>query len=224
MDGNHRRTGADSASARLRHARRHAAANRSVCGTAAKHRRHTLGPAVLLANGPVALTSILVFGSLSSIATPGSAEWIEMAIWLAIYSGVIQLFLGAFKTGKVAYLVSQPVIIGFVSAAAIIIISTQLPGLLGVELHPGNWLNGSGPLLAVRSSWIITAASGIAALELLLLLRRFFPRFPGVLIVTVAGIFFSWAVDFAAYGGAIVGNLPAGLPDCRTAGLPDCRT
>ncbi|MDB5770542.1 MAG: hvsT, partial [Burkholderia sp.] len=79
------------------------------------------GSSALLAVGPVALTSLLVFGSLSSLATPGSAEWVTLAIWLALYAGLIQLLLGVFRLGRIADLVSQPVVTGFINAAAIII-------------------------------------------------------------------------------------------------------
>src|SRR5262245_46659646 len=44
------------------------------------------GSSALLVIGPVALTGLLVFGSLSSLAEPGSAQWVALAVWLAIYS------------------------------------------------------------------------------------------------------------------------------------------
>jgi SulP family sulfate permease len=65
------------------------------------------GSSALLAVGPVALTSLLVFGSLSPLAAPASAEWVALAIWLSLYSGIIQLLLGTLKMGRIACLVSQ---------------------------------------------------------------------------------------------------------------------
>lgn len=170
------------------------------------------GSSSLLATGPVALTSILVFGSLSSIAEPGSTRWITMAIWLAMYSGLIQLLLGLFKTGKVTYLVSQPVTTGFINAAAIIIIFAQLPALLGMGLHIRDWANNGSPLFSVQPGWEITALFGGIALVALFSLRHFLPKFPAMLGVTALAIFLSWAIDYAGYGGATVGALPRGLP------------
>jgi SulP family sulfate permease len=169
------------------------------------------GSSALLAVGPVALTSILVFGSLSVFAAPGSAQWIAMAIWLALYSGVIQFLLGALRLGRTAYLVSQPVITGFINAAAVIIIASQLPSLLGVSFAwwpEGGWMVG----VTTSSATSVTAAYGCTALLLLLLLKRFVPRLPGVLIVTLVGIGASRLLGYAAQGGAVVGLVPAGLP------------
>jgi SulP family sulfate permease len=172
------------------------------------------GSSALLAVGPVALTSLLVFGSLSPLALPGSAEWVALAIWLALYSGLIQLLLGVFRLGRIADLVSQPVVTGFINAAAIIIIFSQLPDLLGLpELFSRNFAAEFNRLLATPSTTLlVTAAFGCGALALLLAFKRFAPRFPGILMVAVLGIAGSWALDYVAYGGAIVGTVPAGIP------------
>ena len=174
------------------------------------------GSSALLAVGPVALTSILVFGSLSSLATPGSVEWIALAIWLALYSGLIQFALGAAQMGKITYLVSQPVITGFMNAAALIIICSQLPHLFGVQFNSGvifsSVFDGSSSLLILSPASLMTTAFGCTALAALLLLKRFVPQWPGLLIVTVLGVLASHVLDFAGAGGAIVGPLSAGLP------------
>ena len=170
------------------------------------------GSAVLLAVGPVALTSILVFGSLAPIAVPGSAQWVALAIWLALYSGLMQFLLGAFRMGRIADLVSQPVVTGFISAAAIIIILSQVPGLTGVSLHPIAWAGGQSALWAIPPGWLITSGFGMAALVALLAIKRAAPHAPGMLIVTALGIAGSWLLDYAGHGGAIVGKLPTGLP------------
>lgn len=171
------------------------------------------GSSALLAIGPVALTSFLVVGTLSPLALPGSAEWVALAIWLSIYSGVIQFFLGAFKLGGIAALVSQPVITGFINAAAIIIIISQLPALVGVpDLFSRDVTGTIDRALADPSLLLMTVAFGGGSLMLLLGFRHFLPRFPAILLVTVAGIAASWALDFASHGGAIVGEITAGLP------------
>lgn len=169
------------------------------------------GSSPLLAVGPVALTSILIFGSLSSLAAPGGAAWVALAIWLSLYSGLIQFLLGAFRMGKAAYLVSQPVVTGFINAAAVIIILSQLPQLLGIG-RAGGLAGMAERLLSPSPGTLIAAAFGCGALALLLAFKRFFPRLPGILIVTILGIVASRALDYASYGAAIVGKLPAGLP------------
>jgi SulP family sulfate permease len=168
------------------------------------------GASPLLAVGPVALTSLLVFGSLSSLATPGTSDWVVLAIWLSLYAGAIQFLLGALKLGRIAHLVSLPVMTGFINAAAVIIIVSQLPALIGVDL---SLVKPGAAMMDAFSSWSpITAGFGCAALLLLLAFKRFLPRLPGILLVTLMGIGISAAVDYAGYGGAIVGAVPSGLP------------
>lgn len=170
------------------------------------------GSSVLLAVGPVALTSILTFGSLSAMTTPNSSDWVALAIWLSLYAGAIQFLLGACKMGKITYLVSQPVVIGFINAAAVIIVLSQLPGLLGLNLHTDSLLTQLDKLLAGSETMLWTSAFGLIALIMLLALKRYAPKVPGMLVVTALGIAASWALDYAGHGGAVVGALPVGLP------------
>lgn len=172
------------------------------------------GSSALLAVGPVALTSLLTFGSLSPFAIPKSAEWITLAIWLAFYAGLVQLLLGTLRLGRIASLVSQPVITGFINAAAIIIILSQLPDLFGVRAFLPKNISWSGATLTALpwSTILLTSTFGCGAIAVLTGLRRRFPRFPGMLLISVLGLVISWAVDYVAYGGVIIGSIPAGLP------------
>lgn len=175
------------------------------------------GSSALLAVGPVALTSFLVFGSLSPLASPGSAEWIALAIWLSLYAGVIQFLLGAFKLGGIAALVSQPVVTGFINAAAIIIIISQLPTLVGIpDLLSRNPIDAVGRAFTDPELLFMTAAFGGGALALLLGFRQFLPKFPAILVVTVCGIAASWALDFGSRGGVIAGHIASGIPPLAT--------
>ncbi|WP_076592677.1 SulP family inorganic anion transporter [Herminiimonas arsenitoxidans] len=171
------------------------------------------GSSALLAVGPAALTSLLVFGSLSPMAVPASMQWVTLAIWLSIYTGGIQFLLGAFRLGGLANLVSQPVIIGFINAAAIIIMMSQLPALIGVpDLFVANIGDVFARVIDAPSIMLMTSLFGIGSLILLIASKRFFPRFPGILLVTILGTALSWAVGYNATGAAIVGDIDKGLP------------
>lgn len=169
------------------------------------------GSSALLAVGPVALTSILVFGSLSTMASAASEQWVALAIWLSLYAGLIQFLLGAFRLGAIAYLVSQPVVTGFINAAAVIILLSQLPPLLGVTFVFDDW-RGIDKWIQLSDATAMTAAFGCSALLLLLLLRRLAPRLPGILLVTILGVVASDLLGYDVRGGAVVGPLPAGVP------------
>ena len=172
------------------------------------------GSSPLLAVGPVALTSLLTFASLEPLATPGSAQWVQLAIWLAVYSGLIQFALGALRLGAVANFVSFPVVSGFINAAALIIIFSQLPALLGLPSHLDlGWFQRAAA--AARESPLrlgLTAAFGIGAFALLVVQKRLAPRLPGVLIACLLGIGLSAWIGFARTGAAVVGDVPGGLP------------
>ena len=169
-----------------------------------------------LSVGPTALTCLLVSSSLSGLATPGSAQWVELAMWLALLSGLLQVGLGLLRFGWLLNLVSAPVLMAFTQGAALLIISSQLPALLGVQ---GGWHGlATWPL---GQHWHVgSALFGVGALTVLTLARRWKPAFPSVLLVVLAAAGVSVWSGFEASGGAVVGQLPEGLPGLSLPGLP----
>ena len=84
-----------------------------------------------LQTGPVALTGLLTLGALLPLAPSGTAEYARLAALLALVVGVARLLVGMLKAGWVVYLMSHSMMTGFLSAAAILIVSSQVPGALG---------------------------------------------------------------------------------------------
>ncbi|HHB76623.1 MAG TPA: sodium-independent anion transporter, partial [Desulfobulbus sp.] len=94
-----------------------------------------------LATGPVAVVSIMTATALEPLATAGSAEFIGYAVLLAFLVGLFQLALGVLKLGLVVNLLSHPVIVGFTNAAALVIGSSQIARLLGIQVDSADhWL------------------------------------------------------------------------------------
>ena len=166
-----------------------------------------------LSVGPTALTSLLIYASLSPLAAPASPEWVELAVWLALLSGGLQVVLGAARFDWLLNLVNSPVLMAFTQAAAVLIISSQLPALLGFRV-------GWAEMLQAPSVDALAAAFGLAALALLVLARRWRPTFPTVLVIVVAAAALSWALGHESRGGAVVGPLPGGLPAAYIPGWP----
>ena len=102
--------------------------------------------------GPMAVTSLLVASTLARLAPAGSAEYLLFAIWLALLSGLMLVLLGAFRLGLVADFLSQPVLAGFVSASALMIVLSQLAPLAGVA--------GGGATLPAQLSRLAAALQG----------------------------------------------------------------
>jgi SulP family sulfate permease len=90
------------------------------------------GSSTLQAVGPVAITAIMTFSVLSPLALPGSPHYIELAAGLALCSGLMTLGFGLLRLGFLSQLLSRPVVSGFISGSAVLIIISQLKLLLGV--------------------------------------------------------------------------------------------
>lgn len=158
--------------------------------------------------GPTALTSLLIGASLTGLAEPGSAQWVALAVWMALLSGLLQLALGVVRFGWLLNLVTSPVLGGFTQAAALLILASQLPALLGLRVPVETLL--ATPQLA-HFDWH-SAAFGVGSVVALVFAKRQWPQFPAVIVVMGAAAVVSWALGFADGGGAVVGSLPAGLP------------
>jgi len=150
-----------------------------------------------LATGPVAVVALLTASALAPLAA-GAEHYLILAILLALMVGVVQFSLGLFRLGAVVNLLSHPVVIGFTNAAAIIIGLSQLNKLLGVSMgRSDSFLNDIyGVLLQVGNVHFPTLAMGLGALAGMLLLKRFFPKLPNVLIAVVVTTILSWQIGF----------------------------
>lgn len=158
--------------------------------------------------GPTALTSLLIGASLTGLAEPGSAQWVALAVWMALLSGLLQLLLGLARFGWLLHLVTSPVLGGFTQAAALLILVSQLPALAGLRIPLTEW--ASAPALAQFD--LAGAGFGLGSVLALVLARRWWPNFPAVIVVMGLAAVLSSALGYAAGGGAVVGALPAGLP------------
>jgi SulP family sulfate permease len=133
------------------------------------------------------------------------------------------VLIGVLRGGLIAHLMSEPMLMGFMPASAILIAASQLPAALGVQPAEGaGVLDGAVSALLSPGDWE-AAAVGLALLSLAVVFggRRLHRLFPGVLLVLLAGLALSVA---GAYGGATVGDIPSGLPpislDLPYADLP----
>ena len=169
-----------------------------------------------LATGPVAMVSILTASTLVPFASPGSEQFIALAVALALLAGIMQVALGVFRLGAVVSFLSHPVIVGFTNAAAIIIALSQLNKLLGVSVgRSEQFINDIvGVVQQVGDTHLPTLAIGIGAIALMLLLRKLAPKLPGVLITVALATVLSWAIDFERNAQLPIASLAD--PDART--------
>jgi SulP family sulfate permease len=163
---------------------------------------------------PVAVVSLLTLSALVPLATPGTPEYIALAVILALLVGLIQFLAGILRLGFLARLIPHSVLIGFSIAAGIIIAILQVPNLLGFSAVQTHLMFTTLRDIAthIDDLHLITALLGLAALTLVVGIRRANRNFPIALIILGASILLSAALDLQSLGVATVGAIPAGLP------------
>jgi len=169
-------------------------------------------------SGPTTAASVIVYGSLSTLATPGTAHYITLAITLAMMVGVTQLAMGFARLGSLVNFISPSVVVGFTAGAAVLIAVKQIPNFFGIEAIPGaefyeifghlfrHAASVDGAVLAVGA---VTLLSGIAS-------RRLMPRVPYMLVALLSGSLAAFGLRFLPGLGDVeipmVGALPPHLP------------
>ena len=127
-----------------------------------------LGSSMVQAVGPVAITAIMTYSVLSPLAAAGSAEYLQMAAALSMASGLLIAACGFARLGFLSQLLSRPVVSGFVSGSAVLIVLSQLRFILGVEVHATTtWQTLHGLLQqAAHGNPATMLLGGVAALAL----------------------------------------------------------
>jgi SulP family sulfate permease len=172
------------------------------------------GSSAILSTGPVALTSLLTAASVGVLVPAATPQFYAYVTLLALLSGVLQLAFGLARAGVLLSLVSHPVLMGFINAAALLIALSQLPALMGISVRQSQhllldtWSAVSRPDLLHE----VSLAFGVAAIVMLIAFRRVAPRLPGVLITVALATWVSHATGFAERGGRVVGVIPTGFP------------
>jgi len=168
-----------------------------------------------LATGPTALTSLLTFGALSAIAVPASSDYVLLAGLLAFLVGVMRIVMGLVRAGPIAYLMSRPVMLGFTAGAAVVIVASQIPAVVGATASGGNPLLAALGVLRDPGSWKAEAIPvAIAAALLIAGGKRVHHLFPGILAAVVLALGFTALVG---YEGAVLGDIGSGLPTISLA-------
>jgi len=152
-----------------------------------------------LATGPVAVVSLMTAASLEPLATAGSEAFIAYAILLSLLVGLFQLPLGVLRLGLVVNFLSHPVVNGFTNAAAIIIATSQLSKMFGVNVDNAEH-HYETIIRVVQSAFHFTHWPtffiGALALAIMIFLKRVAPRVPNVLVAVIVTTVLSWMLGF----------------------------
>jgi len=187
------------------------------------------GTSRALAVGPVAVISLMTLAAASDVAPPGSAAFIQAALILAFLSGAMLLLMGVLRLGFLANLLSHPVVSGFITASGIIIATSQVKSILGVQASGEAMPELIVSLIAhARDVNLPTLVIGVVATAFLfwvrkglkpVLMRVGLKARPAELIAkagpiaaVAASILAVVLLDLEAQGVRVVGEIPQSLP------------
>ena len=173
-----------------------------------------LGTSRQIAVGPTSALAIVIASGVAAMGGEDPARAVALASAIALMVGIICVAGRFVGLANAAYFISDPVLIGFKTGAALYIASTQLPKLFGVEGVTGNFFERvSHIVVSLPESHVPSLLFGLAAIVLFMVFERLLPGRPTTLIVVVAAIAVMTVFGLSEVGIKIVGDLPSGLPE-----------
>jgi len=175
------------------------------------------GPSRILVLGPdSSLGPMIAATILPLIAAKGDpARAIALASMLALMVGAIMTLAAVAKLGFIADLISKPTMIGYLNGLALTILVGQLPKLFGFKVDAEGLIGEAvGFVKGLADGQAVAAAAvvGIAGIVVILVLQRWLPKVPAVLIMVVLAIASTTVFSLADHGVSLVGVLPKGFP------------
>jgi high affinity sulfate transporter 1 len=175
------------------------------------------GPSKILVLGPDSSLGPMIAATILPLigANGDPARAVALASMLALFTGAVMVLAGAGGLGFIADLLSKPTMLGYMNGLALTILVGQLPKLFGFSVDADNFIGElAGFFSGVAAGEIVWAAAGvgIGSLVLIMVLQRYLPRLPAVLIAVVAAIIATTVFSLEAKGVRLVGVLPQGLP------------
>ncbi|MBU2510061.1 SulP family inorganic anion transporter [bacterium] len=167
-----------------------------------------------LISGPTTAISIVIFSTISSYVEPGTPEFIQMALMLTFFAGIYQLGFGLARLGALVNFVSPTVITGFTAGASILIITSQLKYVLGMQIPRGEsflstWFNILRNIDSFNPTvFMIAAVTLLAAVGFKIILKRG----PVLLIAMIIGSLLNLFIQGEQHGVVVIGKLDVFLP------------
>ena len=176
-----------------------------------------LGPSRILVLGPDSSLGPMIAATILPLAGADGdpKRAIALASLLAIMVAAIMILGAVAKLGFIADLISKPTMIGYMNGLALTILVGQLPKLFGFKVSAEGLIReitGFVKGLAHGEAVAAAAVVGIAGIILILVLQRWLPKFPAVLIMVLLAIAATSVFGLADHGVSLVGVLPKGFP------------
>ncbi len=165
-------------------------------------------------SGPTAPISIVVFAAVSKLAEEGSADYIDKVLFLTFMAGAIQFALGLGRMGRYISFVSNAVVVGFAAGAAVLTVTNQMRGVLGINISSrAAFLETWGQMLyhLENINWHVFAVA-VYTLIAAVYIRKHFPRVPHLLLALLLGTALAWGIGGPAAGIPFAAEITRHLP------------
>jgi SulP family sulfate permease len=168
------------------------------------------GSSFHLVSGPTNALSILLFAQLAPLAEPASEQYVQLALTVTFLTGAMQLGLGLAGLGMLVNFISHSVVIGFTTAAGLLIVASQLRNFFGMTIPRGGTFFETLQafileLLSGRVNLMVTIV-GTFTVAAALLSRHYLPKIPYMIVAVVAGSLFGSALKLVL--GERLGSMP----------------
>jgi SulP family sulfate permease len=172
-----------------------------------------LGTSRQMIVGPDIAISLLIANAIAPLAGGNQARAAVLAALLAVLSGLLLLLAARAKIGAVADFLSKPVLVGYMTGAALILIASQLDKLFGIRLQHNDFFPRLAELATnLHRAHGPTLLFGTSLLLLIIVMRKLARKVPPALVVVVVAIAVSLALGLEGQGVVVVGKFPRGLP------------
>jgi SulP family sulfate permease len=163
--------------------------------------------------GPDIAICLLIVNATTPLAGGDGGRAAVLASILALLSGLFLLLGSRVKLERVAEFLSKPVLIGYMTGAALILVASQLSGLLGISLASNEFFPRVAEALGkLGHAHVPTLLLGLSLLGLLFAFHRFAPGLPASLLTCLVAIAASFTLHLEGRGVAVVGRFSGGLP------------
>ena len=171
--------------------------------------------------GPDAATCALVAATVAPLAGGDPALYLSLSVALAALAGLFCIGASFLRLGALADFLSKPILVGFLNGISLYILAGQLGKLFGFPIEAQGILPKLVELAAKigQTHWP-TLAVGVGTFAVLWLSGRFLRRLPAALIALVVAALVVALLGLDAQGVAVIGAVPAGLPELRLPHVP----
>jgi sulfate permease, SulP family len=174
-----------------------------------------------LSVGPESTTAVMTAAAIAPLLSADGRNYASLAAVLAILVGLVCLVGYIARLGFLANLLSKPILIGYMAGVAVIMITGQLGKISGIPIQGNTVFEAMGHFIQqINHSHGVTLLLAGGVVTFLLSIQRLWPKAPGPLLAVLLGTAAVAVFHLDRQGVAVVGEIPAGLPQFTIPNFP----